>query len=493
VTTDGVVVESTATGHWAWIGLRLLPAANGEESETVAAERAWLAAQWTIGHGARWEIRYTNDSQTVSCVLLGRVHGRDLATVRAAALALRDRLAMTPRHVRAEPITAADEVQSRLAPPHAAFELRKPLGWAWCGRHDTERRVCFAVSPLVAPDLPWQPVWDELARLDTRTTVGIYLEPYQPSAGLADHLRRLAVEYATLATESRSGPVWTVSRPADPFAVAAAPGYRDAARRYAGKCYRLRISIAAAGPIDPGFAELLATTAGGAVACRPVPAEADQAWHSLATLDRVWLDETYRQGAPPGELGEAERILCDLVDLPEASAAFRFPAPLAAGGLEQALPLAAPTTAWRDTSRKRVFVSYVREDLPLVDKLVLELRQAGYDVWIDRSRLLPGRRWKSEIKKAIADGDYFIACFSPNYWKLQTYMNEELIYAVERLRLMPRNRDWFIPAMLAECEIPDHAIGPNETLADTLQYADFGKDWDEALRQVITVLGPPRR
>jgi hypothetical protein len=497
-TDNGVVVGSTATAHWAWVGLRLLPQGYGDpaaEAEIATAERAWLAGQWTTDHGARWEIRHTNNGpgRPLSCVLLGRVHGQDLAEVRASAVGLRGRLAMTPRHVRAEPITDVDEVRAALAPPSGdQFALRKRLTWAWCRRPDTHRKVCFAVAPLAAGDRSWQAVWDELAVLRTRTTVAVYLEPYQPSNILTEHLWRLAVEYATLAAEGRPSPMWNVRSPADPFAVIAAPGYQDATRRYVGRCYRLRIAIAADGPIEPRFAELVAGTAGDAVACRPAPSDVDGLWRDLATMERLdkeWRDETFRQGAPAGALNDAERVLCDLVDVTEAGTAFRFPVAAAAGGLEEGFPVSRQSETVR-AARRRIFVSYVREDLALVDRLVLDLRTAGYDVWIDRSQLLPGRRWKSEIKKAIADGDYFIACFSPNYWKLQTYMNEELIYAVERLRLMPRNRDWFIPAMLAECEIPDHAIGPNETLADTMQYADFGKDWDEALRQVITVVGP---
>jgi len=147
------------------------------------------------------------------------------------------------------------------------------------------------------------------------------------------------------------------------------------------------------------------------------------------------------------------------------------------------VPVASP-------GRTRVFVSYVREDLDIVDRLVAALLDAGYDVWIDRDRLLPGMRWKAEIKNAIAAGDFFLACFTPRYWKPESYMNEELLAAVERLRLMPRSRSWFIPAMLEECELPDHPIGPGETIANSLQYADFGTDWDLAMSQVVAVLGP---
>jgi hypothetical protein len=508
--TRGVVVSSTATAHWAWVGLRLLPAPTLAESraypdveeprlraETSAADRAWLSGLWTTEHGARWEVRYTNHAQDrpVSCVLLGRVHGRDLAAVTAAAVSLRDRLAVTPGHVRAEPILDADEVRAGLAPLEPAFELRKRLDWTWSGRRDSGRRVCFALAPLVAGHPSWEAVWHALARLPSPTTVGVCLAPYQPSAAFADRLRRLAVEYTGLAGSGRSSPMWKVESPPDPFAVTAAPGYVDAFRRYAGRCYRVRISVAAAGPVDPGFVALLGATT-GTVACRVAPGEADGARRTLATMDREWFDETYRQGSPPGELDDAERILCDLVDEAEANAAFRLPYELP----DHVPPFtASPTTGHRATAgglleaigapkHKRVFVSYVGEDLDLVERLVLDLRQAGYDVWMDRSRLLPGQRWRQQIKRAIATADFFIACFSPRYWKDQTFMNEELIVAIERFRLMPRDRPWFIPAMLAECELPDHAFGPNETLAGDMQYADFGTDWHAALRRVLAVL-----
>ncbi|UOZ11346.1 toll/interleukin-1 receptor domain-containing protein [Amycolatopsis sp. WQ 127309] len=64
-------------------------------------------------------------------------------------------------------------------------------------------------------------------------------------------------------------------------------------------------------------------------------------------------------------------------------------------------------------SRKRIFVSYVREDSSTVDRLVTELGEHGFDVWMDRTHLLAGQVWRSEIKKAIRAGDYFIGCFPP--------------------------------------------------------------------------------
>jgi hypothetical protein len=136
----------------------------------------------------------------------------------------------------------------------------------------------------------------------------------------------------------------------------------------------------------------------------------------------------------------------------------------------------------------RIFISYVREDREAVDRLAHALRRANFDVWLDRSNLLPGMRWQTEIRNAIRAGDYFIACFSPRYTAKQaSYMNEELLLAIEQLRLMPRGRRWFIPIVLEKCAIPDLPVGPGETL-DSFHYVDFSQNWDAAFESVLRSL-----
>lgn len=153
-----------------------------------------------------------------------------------------------------------------------------------------------------------------------------------------------------------------------------------------------------------------------------------------------------------------------------------------------------PVAALNAAARKRVFVSHVREDLPLVDRLVGELREAGHEPWIDRDSLLPGMHWPEEIRNAIRTSDHFLACFSGNYWKPRSYMNEELRTAIGWQRQMSMRRNWFIPAKLVECELPDLAVESGESgeyreyLADTLHVADFAADWPSALHQLLAAL-----
>ena len=137
-----------------------------------------------------------------------------------------------------------------------------------------------------------------------------------------------------------------------------------------------------------------------------------------------------------------------------------------------------------------VFVSYIHENQKDIRKLCEDLEHHGIKAWIDRKEIKPGVRWKAAIRSAIREGDYFIACFSKEYTsKPKSYMNEELVLAIEELRLFPTNRVWFIPVMLSECHIPARDIGAGETLRD-IQWVSLYEDWDFGIKQIIKIIKP---
>ena len=138
----------------------------------------------------------------------------------------------------------------------------------------------------------------------------------------------------------------------------------------------------------------------------------------------------------------------------------------------------------------RVFISYVRENMEMVDRLYQDLRSHGIQVWLDRNEIDPGARWKYAIQKAIREGAYFVACFSKEYNdRDKTYMNEELTIAIEELRQRHNDRISFIPVKLNDCEIPDRDIGGGETLRD-LQYVNLFEDWDGGIQKILRVVQP---
>ncbi|MFI7102037.1 hypothetical protein ACIBK8_22075 [Streptomyces sp. NPDC050161] len=343
-----VLVSDGPAGAWAWAGLRLEPepamSANGahvglpeaqRRAEATALEQVWLSRQWQPD-GRAFELRYvTAPGGGVRCVLLCRMHGPDGASASAAVLALREAVADTPRHVRSEPIADEDELRAALVPsatPRPCLaEVRKRMAWGWLERRDADFRLGVVCVPLRGGTVSWEPVWDALARAGEGTVAGVCLEPYAPPPELLSYLRYLAQEYDRLARPGRPNPVFVQDVPPDPFAVRAAPLHQRALDACAGPGYRLRVSVAGAGPGVRGLAQQIAATlspatatGGGAVAADVPAHEWAAAWTNLTGLQRAWLDTAHGQDVPL-PLGEPEQVLADLVDVPQAAAAFRFP------------------------------------------------------------------------------------------------------------------------------------------------------------------------
>jgi hypothetical protein len=137
-----------------------------------------------------------------------------------------------------------------------------------------------------------------------------------------------------------------------------------------------------------------------------------------------------------------------------------------------------------------VFISYVHEDSSQVDRLQQVLRSAGIPVWRDTAALWPGEDWRAKIRSAITDNALvFIACISrASLARSKSYQYEELMLAIEQLRLRRPDCPWLIPVRFDECEIPGWDIGGGRTLA-SLQRADLfgGHSGDEAARLVVAI------
>lgn len=138
---------------------------------------------------------------------------------------------------------------------------------------------------------------------------------------------------------------------------------------------------------------------------------------------------------------------------------------------------------------KCVFVSYVRDDAERVSYLCARLRSDGLTVWQDKSDLQPGQRWKLAIRRAISNSAFaFLACFSKSYEERSvSYMNQELVFAIDEIMKRPHDRTWFIPVRLDEVVIPDRSIGGGETLCDINQI-DLFPDFEKGYYTLINTL-----
>jgi hypothetical protein len=109
-------------------------------------------------------------------------------------------------------------------------------------------------------------------------------------------------------------------------------------------------------------------------------------------------------------------------------------------------------------TKRRVFLSYCREDLAAVEQLHTDLVKGGFAVWWDRD-ILPGHDWEFEIRKALAESDAFVVCFSKNTQaRYKTGIFPELSQAIKVFRQMPPGSTFIFPVRLSECEIPSVEI-----------------------------------
>jgi formylglycine-generating enzyme required for sulfatase activity len=143
--------------------------------------------------------------------------------------------------------------------------------------------------------------------------------------------------------------------------------------------------------------------------------------------------------------------------------------------------------------KPHVFLSHVREDAERIERLAAALEARGVATWIDRHQIKPGQRWQKAIEEAIRSGAFFVACFSQAYAaRTRSYVNKELLIAIEEVQLRPEEASWFIPIRLDECEIPDRRIGPELSIR-SFQWLDMFPDWAKSVSRLIEVIGTSPR
>ncbi|GLW74601.1 hypothetical protein Kpho02_68990 [Kitasatospora phosalacinea] len=293
-------------------------------AEAGAAERAWLSGLPRLG--GHLELRCTGgESGRIRAALLARgVAAAPERAVDAARALVGDAL---PPHVVAAPADVAEELYPIGTAPAVLdlYEVRKQLRQYRLAAPGAPRLMATVAVPL-GPGGSWEAVWAELARQPVPTCLAVSLEPFALPTGASRLLGRFADTYGQLACASVGSPVWGQARRGDPAAEAGQRFFEDALHRYQGRVFRLRMLLAAAGPIPPILPELLAGLVGGEAVRLRTDAQRARAWHDFSTLGLDPLPDSHRPtGAPDTEWTELEQELVGLVDLDEATAALRLP------------------------------------------------------------------------------------------------------------------------------------------------------------------------
>ncbi len=129
----------------------------------------------------------------------------------------------------------------------------------------------------------------------------------------------------------------------------------------------------------------------------------------------------------------------------------------------------------------RVFISYVREDKAVAERLYQDLKVLGADPWLDVHDLVAGQGWRGAIKQAVRRSSHFIAVISQNSIRKRGYAQREMREALEMLKEIPPDEIYVIPVRL------DDTVPPYEELQE-LQYADLFPSYSEGLQEIRKAL-----
>jgi hypothetical protein len=97
--------------------------------------------------------------------------------------------------------------------------------------------------------------------------------------------------------------------------------------------------------------------------------------------------------------------------------------------------------------------------------LYRRLQLDNFEVWLDEVDILPGKRWRDEIFRALRESDVILVCLSGRATTKAGFLQKELTTALDLLDQQPEGTIFLIPIRLEECKIP-------ERLRD-IQYVDL--------------------
>lgn len=115
---------------------------------------------------------------------------------------------------------------------------------------------------------------------------------------------------------------------------------------------------------------------------------------------------------------------------------------------------------------KTIFLAHATEDKAMIRNLYRELKDNGLEPWLDEENLKPGVNWEMEIKEAIKNARFFMACITQRSVSKNGHVQKELRMALDELEKKAPNVIYFIPVLIDDIELPDITVG-------TIQLKDY--------------------
>lgn len=102
----------------------------------------------------------------------------------------------------------------------------------------------------------------------------------------------------------------------------------------------------------------------------------------------------------------------------------------------------------------KIFMSYAHDDLFRVKNIYNNLKNVGFNPWMDFENILPGQSWKTIIEEQLKQADIILIFFSINTDSKSSYFNKELNSVVDKMKMQPIGYNPVIPVRLDQINPP---------------------------------------
>lgn len=127
---------------------------------------------------------------------------------------------------------------------------------------------------------------------------------------------------------------------------------------------------------------------------------------------------------------------------------------------------------------KKAFISYAEEDQNYAKRLYEDLINKNVEVWFDKESLLPGQKWKIEIRKAIQASRYFIIILSSNLVTKRGMVQKEIKEALDVLDEFTESEISIIPIRIEPCH-------PSNVNLSEIQWVDMFQNWEKGIKKIL--------
>ena len=135
------------------------------------------------------------------------------------------------------------------------------------------------------------------------------------------------------------------------------------------------------------------------------------------------------------------------------------------------------------------FLSYASQDAEAASRICEALREAGIEVWFDRSELRGGDAWDSQIRKQIHDCALFVPVISAHTnARSEGYFRGEWHLATRRLHNMADDAAFLVPVVVDETREADARV-PEEFFRAQWTWLPAGETPPAFARRVRQLLG----